>query len=46
MTMNTTILPFRKPEDVEDPLTAVLRDGGAGCLHRRLKRRPRRFWPR
>lgn len=32
MTMNTTILPFRKPEDIEDPLTAVLRDGARRLL--------------
>lgn len=32
MTMNTTILPFRKPDDIEDPLTAVLRDGARRLL--------------
>jgi putative transposase len=32
MTMNTTILPFRKPDDVEDPLTAILRDGARRLL--------------
>lgn len=32
MTSHTTILPFRKPEDVEDPLTAILRDGARRLL--------------
>lgn len=30
MTSDSTILPFRKPGDVEDPLTAILRDGAPG----------------
>ncbi|MCW8308738.1 IS256 family transposase [Acidiphilium sp. PA] len=32
MTSDSTILPFRKPGDVEDPLTAILRDGARRLL--------------
>ncbi len=32
MTSGNTILPFRKPGDVEDPLTAILRDGARRLL--------------
>ncbi|MEE3503838.1 IS256 family transposase [Acidiphilium acidophilum] len=32
MTIDSTILPFRKPGDVEDPLTAILRDGARRLL--------------
>ena len=32
MMSDTTILAFRKPSDVEDPLTAILRDGARRLL--------------
>lgn len=32
MTSDSTILPFRKPGDVEDPLTGILRDGARRLL--------------
>jgi putative transposase len=32
MTSDSTILSFRKPDDVEDPLTAILRDGARRLL--------------
>jgi hypothetical protein len=45
MTKNSTVIPLRQPEAVDDPLTAVLRSGAAGCFHKPSRRKPRRFWP-
>jgi len=46
MTSDSTVVPLRQPDTVDDPLTAVLREGARRLLAQAVKRRPRRFSPR
>ena len=43
MTSDSTILPFRKPGDVEDPLTAILRDGARRLLAQAIEAEAKAF---
>ena len=46
MTSNTTVVPLRQPEAIDDALTAILRSGARRLLARPLRRKPRHSWRR
>ena len=44
MTRNSTVVPLRQPEVVDDPLTAVLRRGARRLLSQAIEAEAERFW--
>ena len=45
MSETINFVPLRQPDDVDDPLTNILRSGRGSCLPRRSRWKPRRFSP-
>ena len=43
MSENINVVPLRLPNEVDDPLTNILRSVRGSCLRRQSRWRPRRF---